>query len=146
MAARAAIHDKGNAPANERHPVETVIYQSFHAHVYYDPDSPPSREHATRLREGLAAHFPVQLGRWHDVPVGPHPRAMYQVAFAHDAFAGITQYLMAHHGPLPVLIHPNGPDPVADHLEHALWLGERLPLDGDFLRQFVQQGKMGPAA
>ena len=29
----------------------------------------------------------VQLGRWHDVPVGPHTAAMYQVAFATELFA-----------------------------------------------------------
>ena len=51
----------------------------YHAHVYYDPRT---RETAGRVRDGLGARFDVVLGRWHDVPVGPHPKAMYQVAFA----------------------------------------------------------------
>ena len=52
---------------------------SFHAHIYYDAATRPDAE---RLREAIGAGFDVQLGRWHDEPVGPHPISMYQVAFA----------------------------------------------------------------
>ena len=54
--------------------------RGWHAHVYYDPAT--TRDAAERLRERIAERFEVQLGRWHDVPVGPHRAAMYQVAFA----------------------------------------------------------------
>ena len=36
---------------------------------------------AEALRQRIGERFVVQLGRWHDVPVGPHTAAMYQVAF-----------------------------------------------------------------
>ena len=49
----------------------------YHAHIYYDPQT---RESAARVREALG-QFDVRLGRWHDRPVGPHPKSMYQVVF-----------------------------------------------------------------
>ena len=49
---------------------------AYHAHVYYEPST---KERAARVRDEVAARFPdFRLGRWHDVPVGPHTRAMYQ--------------------------------------------------------------------
>ncbi len=34
---------------------------------------------------------------------------------------------------LTVLLHPETEDPRADHLEHAVWCGEILPLDASVL-------------
>ena len=65
----------------------------WHAHIYYDPASRPRAE---ALRERIAAGFAVRLGRWHDQPVGPHPQAMYQVAFGAADFvqeASSNQYV-----------------------------------------------------
>ncbi len=58
---------------------------SYHAHIYYDPNS--TRDRAERVRAGINERFSVQLGRWHDRPVGPHARAMFQVAFDAREFA-----------------------------------------------------------
>ncbi len=96
---------------------------SYHAHVYFDPDT---REAAARVREGLGDLFPVQLGRWHDKLVGPHTKPMYQVAFAPDQFDKVVPWLMLHREGLAILVHPNTGDAVADHINHALWLGEKL--------------------
>ncbi len=106
-------------------------YESFHAHVYYDQATRPQ---AAELREQLERVFPVQMGRWHDQPVGPHPQGMYQVAFVREHFADILQWLMHYHTGLSVLIHPNSGDDVADHSERALWLGRQLDLNLEGLR------------
>jgi aromatic ring-cleaving dioxygenase len=104
---------------------------SFHAHVYYDPAR--TRAQAETLRQRIAERFAVQLGRWHDVPVGPHSVAMYQVAFATEVFAAFVPWLMLNRGDLDVLVHPNTLAPRDDHLRHALWLGQVLPLREDVL-------------
>ena len=105
---------------------------AWHAHVYYDPAT--TKEAAARLREGIAAGFPeAQLGRWHDVKVGPHPQAMYQVAFAPGLFPGLVPWLALNRGGLTVLVHPETGRARADHLQHALWLGAVLELDPSVL-------------
>jgi aromatic ring-cleaving dioxygenase len=104
----------------------------FHAHVYFDT---ATREAAARVREGLGARFDVQLGRWHEQPIGPHPKAMYQVAFSQEEFSKVVPWLMLNHEGLDILLHPSTGDDVADHTDHAMWLGEKLELNIEFLRQ-----------
>lgn len=99
---------------------------SFHAHVYFD--SPETRVVAANLRERIAERFAVQLGRWHEVPVGPHSRPMYQVAFACELFGRFVPWLMLNRAGLSILVHPNTLAPRDDHLRHALWLGTPLAL------------------
>lgn len=110
----------------------TTPITGFHAHVYYDPSN---RETAARVREGLAARFPVQLGRWHDQPIGPHPQAMYQVAFTPEQFGAVVPWLMLNRAGLDVLVHPETGDHVQDHTESALWLGNKLPVNVEFLQR-----------
>ena len=105
---------------------------AWHAHVYYDP--PGTRHVAEQVRSGIAERFPIaRLGRWHDVPVGPHTRAMFQVAFGAELFPALVPWLMLNRGGLSVLLHPETGHPQADHLAHAAWLGEQLPLDASVL-------------
>jgi aromatic ring-cleaving dioxygenase len=56
---------------------------AYHAHVYYDPMA--TREAAERIRSGVADRFSsARLGRWHGGPVGPHTRAIFQIAFGQN--------------------------------------------------------------
>jgi aromatic ring-cleaving dioxygenase len=108
---------------------------SYHAHIYYDDATRPI---AAALRSAIEQTFTVVMGRWRDEPVGPHPQAMYQVAFGASEFARIVPWLMLNRQGLVVLVHPNTGDAVADHDIHPLWLGEKLALRIDFLREFVK--------
>ena len=105
---------------------------SFHAHVYYDPTT--TRTEAERLRGLIGERFSVTLGRWHDVKVGPHDQAMYQVAFAPEVFSELVRWLMLNHGALSILVHPNTKNPRRDHVADALWIGPRLPVHAEKLK------------
>ena len=119
-------------PHDAAEPRGIAEISDYHAHVYYEPAA--TRDRAERVRAWIAGRFPaVQLGRRHDAPVGRHPRAMSQVAFPNEAFPAFVPWLMLNRLGLTVLVHPNTEDARADHLVHALWMGEVLPLNADVL-------------
>jgi len=109
--------------------------RGYHAHVYYDPNS---RDTAADLRDKIERTFKVEMGRWRDEPVGPHPQAMYQVKFSPDEFARIVPWLMLNRSGLAILVHPETGDDYVDHAINALWLGDKLPLRLDFLKRLQE--------
>ena len=114
-------------------PIPVDVIDGWHAHVYYDPAS--TRDVAATLRDWVGARFPAAvLGRWHDVKVGPHPQAMYQILFANDLYPTLVPFLALNRMGLDVLVHPNTANEYADHMRHAMWLGHVLPLDGSVLK------------
>ncbi len=112
-------------------PRSTDEIASFHAHVYYDPNA--TRPEAERLRSWIDQRFAVTLGRWHDVKVGPHDQAMFQIAFATEVFPALVPWLMLNHGSLSILVHPNTTNPRRDHLADPFWIGRALDVHGDKL-------------
>jgi DOPA 4,5-dioxygenase len=112
--------------------IDPAKIYDYHAHVYYDA---VSRPRAALLRGWLEEKFTVRMGRWHDVPVGPHPCAMYQVAFAPDQFPALVPFLMMNRMGLTVLLHPEAGRPRDDHTLHATWMGAVLPLRTSVLRE-----------
>jgi aromatic ring-cleaving dioxygenase len=110
---------------------DTSIIKCYHAHIYYDG---ASRNTAARIHEEIGRSFKVELGRWRDDPVGPHPQPMYQVKFDPDEFARIVPWLMLNRAGLNILVHPETTDAYTDHAVNALWLGEKLTLRLDVLR------------
>lgn len=80
----------------------------------------------------------LRIYRFWDIPVGPHPVAMFEVnLFTPAQFGAFVSWLAIWRGPLSALIHPNtveeeGKELESDlrnHTERAIWMGERLPLD-----------------
>lgn len=104
----------------------------YHIHVYYDPDS---KDRAAQLRAWVEERFPVRMGRWHDVPVGPHPSAMYQILFKPEVFPTLVPFVMLNRMGLTILLHPESGRPRDDHTLHAVWMGTMMPLKTDILRE-----------
>jgi aromatic ring-cleaving dioxygenase len=109
------------------------IIEHYHAHIYYDPQS--TRDRAERLRQRVGARFPAaQLGRWHDELVGPHLRSMFQIAFPASLLATLLPWLMLNSDGLNILVHPETGNDYADHVAHAVWINDKLPLRAEILR------------
>ena len=104
---------------------------SYHAHIYYDATT---REAAAAVREQVSERFLVQMGRWRDEPVGPHVRAMFQIAFDVGVFPKLVPWLMLNRQGLTVLVHPNTDRPRDDHVLYPLWMGEVLDIKEEVLR------------
>jgi DOPA 4,5-dioxygenase len=104
----------------------------YDAHIYYDSES---RDAAAELRRELEERFEVQLGGWHDEPVGPHPQSMYRIIFASEYFARVVPFLMLNRRGLTILVHPRTGNDRRDHTEHALWLGQKLDLNVSFFKR-----------
>lgn len=99
---------------------------AYHAHVYFDERT---AEAATRLCEAVRDRFGAEMGRVHRKPVGPHPRWSCQLAFPSDGFREIVPWLMLNRSGLTVFVHPETGDHLADHRDHAIWMGEMPALD-----------------
>ncbi|RLA10000.1 MAG: 4,5-dioxygenase [Gammaproteobacteria bacterium] len=111
--------------------------KGYHAHVYFEPSS---RVAAEQVRQQLGELFDVQLGRWKEGPVGPHSRAMYQVAFEPAEFDRLIRWLMLNRRGLDILVHPDsGLGHAGDHTIRALWFGNPLPLNIELLQQIDRE-------
>ena len=102
--------------------------EDWHAHIYFDADS---RDAAWTLREQIEAEFDIEMGRFHERPVGPHLRWSYQVLFRPELFSQLIPWLALNRGDLVVFIHPNTDDELKDHRDRAVWLGAKLDLKLD---------------
>lgn len=107
--------------------------ESWHSHVYFDA---ATREVAFALRETITRLFAgkMEMGRFHERPVGPHPMFSYQIAYQPEHFAEIMSWLSVNRGDLIVFTHPNTGDVIREHRDWAIWMGAKLDLNLDALK------------
>ena len=109
---------------------------AYHAHIYFNLDEMAL---ATQVRENILKELPqlTYKGQLIPIPIGPHPKPMFEI---HIPAANIN-YAMASidavRQGLSVLIHPVQHDEMAAHTVDARWLGEKLPLNLDILKQLI---------
>jgi DOPA 4,5-dioxygenase len=64
---------------------------------------------------------------------------MYQVAFRKDQFDDLVQWLAVNREGLDVLVHPLTENAWNDHIIFGFWMGDKLPLNEEKLRQFADR-------
>jgi len=121
LAADATMNHEEPKPMPETMPA----IRGYHAHVYFDAET---MNKARAVCERARDLFPVTMGRMHEKPVGPHPVPSCQLAFAPEAFADVMGWLALNRDGLVVFTHPETGDDLADHRDHAIWMGDILPL------------------
>lgn len=99
--------------------------KGYHAHVYFDAST---IDQARDLCELAAKTFPLTMGRVHEKLVGPHPDWSCQLAFASEYVAVVMPWLALNRKGLVVFMHPLTGDDLADHRDHAIWMGAFRPL------------------
>ena len=104
------------------------LYDKYHAHVYYDETN---GDFAKTLCTGIGTRFGLEIGRFHDQPIGPHPRWSCQITFESKDFDEFIPWLDENRRGLTVLVHGLTGDDLADHTDHAYWLGDALVLNLD---------------
>ena len=106
--------------------------KGYHSHIYFDPANVAEIEQAKAICQQAARHFPLDVGKLHKQPVGPHPKGSCQLAFHPDIFGLVIPWLIENRGSLTVFSHPLTGDDYVDHTDHAFWLGraESLNLNG----------------
>lgn len=126
MTSGTQLTNDSTAPDDPRHPAIRL----WHAHVYYDAATLAS---AQAVVQAAARELPVQVGRMHQRPVGPHPAWSCQLAFEPDAIGEVTAWLTMKRLGLTVFMHPETGDALTDHRDRAIWFGSSRVLDLDAL-------------
>ncbi|MGQ0558824.1 MAG: DOPA 4,5-dioxygenase family protein [Sphingosinicella sp.] len=115
-------------------PSDPNAIRNFHAHIYFDA---AEVERAKQLAAESQANFPVEVGHFHQQPVGPHPRGSVQLTVPAETFGAFAPWLALNRRGLTVFVHPDTGDDLADHEDHVIWFGpsEKLvPLPGVTVR------------
>jgi DOPA 4,5-dioxygenase len=103
----------------------TSELQPYHAHIYFEPGE---RAAAQNLHQAMSQATRILfVGELRDQPVGPHPKAQFEVHFREDALPSVLQRIRQ--SGLTALVHPLTDDDLADHTSLGQWIGEPLPLD-----------------
>lgn len=100
--------------------------RDFHAHIYFDPDELARAQAFAREAQSM---FGVAIGRFHERPVGPHPRGSCQLTVPQEKFGSFAEWAVLNRHGLTIFAHADTGDDLADHTEHVIWFGPSEPLD-----------------
>ncbi len=94
----------------------------YHAHIYYDLER---IEDAKILAKGCSDLYGVEVGRFHEGPVGPHPSPSCQLTVTVEQFAFVLPWLSLNRNGLTLFIHPETSNALLDHTDFVIWLGKQ---------------------
>ena len=100
--------------------------QPLHAHIYFDP---PQLAQAQALADAAREAFDIAVGRFHEKPVGPHPRGSCQLTVATQDWGRFSQWIAQNREELTIFAHLQTGDDYRDHSAHVIWFGPSETLD-----------------
>ena len=117
------------------------MIRTYHAHIYFSLDEMTL---AGQVRQNIAQAMPqvTYLGELIPIPIGPHPKPMFEIHIPAADFNYAMATIEKLREGLSVLIHPVQHDEVAAHTVDAVWLGETLTLNIDFLKKYMLLHKL----
>ena len=107
-------------------PRDIMAILDFHAHIYFDQAQLPLARH---LADHACTIFNAKVGRFHERPVGPHPRGSCQLTLTAEQFGEFAVWAPVNRGDLTIFAHANTGDDLADHTRHVVWFGPSEPLE-----------------
>ena len=115
--------------SNAEYPVN--VHDHYHAHVYFDDSS---HEFARSLCEEAGDTYGLEVGRFHERPVGPHTVWSCQIKFDAEHFETFIPWLDKKRKDLTIFVHGLTGDDFKDHTDYAYWLGDPVPLNLDIFK------------
>ena len=102
------------------------VIKGYHAHIYFDADE---LETARAFAEAAREAFGVPVGRFHEGPIGPHPRGSCQLTMKPEKFAQFALWAPEARGSLTIFCHGLSGNDKEDHTRFVIWFGPSEPLD-----------------
>ena len=100
--------------------------RDFHAHIYFDAGEV---ERARAVAAEAQKRFGLAIGRFHLVPVGPHPRGSCQMTVPPELFGDVATWLAVNRDGLTIFAHASTGDDMRDHSHNVVWFGPSEQLD-----------------
>lgn len=100
--------------------------RGFHAHIYFDS---AELEAAQAFAAAAKERIGCAVGRFHEQPVGPHPRGSCQLSLTPDQFGAFAPWAARERNGLTIFAHGLSGDDLADHTRHVVWFGPSETLD-----------------
>ena len=104
------------------------LHKAYHAHVYFDDTT---KINARKLCDEVGEKFNLNVGRFHEKLVGPHPRWSCQITFGMRDFETFISWLDENRQELTIFVHGLTGDDLKDHTDFAYWLGKEVELNLD---------------
>ena len=101
-------------------------HKAYHAHVYFED---ATKDSAKRLCDKIGKQFDLKVGKFHENPIGPHPRGSCQISFGTKDFQNFIPWLDKNRKGLTIFVHGITGDDLKDHTDFAYWLGQEEGLN-----------------
>ena len=102
------------------------LHKAYHAHVYFDDTT---KIYARKLCDEIGEKFNLNVGRFHEKPIGPHPCWSCQISFGIKDFETFIPWLDENRKELTIFVHGLTGNDLKDHTDFAYWLGQEAKLN-----------------